>query len=215
VASSSFLHEEPWLAFNMIQTCIDYERIYEAVVADYGRVPPKPVVMAEGGYEGVEFGRLQTAHEIRKQAYWTQLAGGYHVYGHNDAWTAPERWRDWINAPGAQDLLRFREIMTAIDGWWTLVPDPDLIVTGAGGGDKLIVAARSADGWWILAYLGEPATVTLRLTDTAARSGYRVQVINPATGERMPAQDTAAQAQHTVSTPPGWEDALVLIEARP
>ncbi len=215
VASSSFLHEEPWLAFNMIQTCIDYERICEAVMADYNRVPAKPVVMAEGGYEGLEFGKLQTAHEIRKQAYWSQLAGGYHVYGHNDAWTAAERWRDWINAPGAQDLHRFREIITAIAGWWTLVPDPALIVAGAGSEDKLNVAARSADGRWILAYLSEPSTVTLRLTDAVARAGYRVQVINPATGERLPSRDIPTQAQHTVSTPAGWADALVLVEARP
>ena len=40
--------------------------------------------VAEMGYEGVEFGKLQTAHQIRQQAYWTQLAGGHHVYGHND-----------------------------------------------------------------------------------------------------------------------------------
>ncbi len=107
VASSSFMHTESWLAFNMIQTCIDYERIYDAVTADYNRSPVKPVIMAEGGYEGVEFGRLQTAYEIRQQAYWTQLAGGYHVYGHNDAWINPERWQDWIDAPGAQEPAAF------------------------------------------------------------------------------------------------------------
>ena len=79
VASSSFIHDEAWLAFNMIQTCTRYEQIPEAVAADYGRKPVKPVVMAEGGYEGLEFRRLQTAHHIRKQAYWSQLAGGHHI----------------------------------------------------------------------------------------------------------------------------------------
>ncbi|MGC9349304.1 MAG: hypothetical protein ACP5JG_14275, partial [Anaerolineae bacterium] len=153
------------------------------------------------------------AYEIRKQAYWTQLAGGYHVYGHNDAWTAPERWREWIDAPGSHHLCRFREIITAIDGWWTLEPDPALIVEGAGGGNTLNVAARAADGNWILAYVSEPATVKLRLTEPAARSGYRVQVIQPATGERLPPQAHPAQTQHTISTPSGWDDALVLFEA--
>jgi len=94
------------------------------------------------------------------------------------------------------------------------VPDPALIVSGAGSEDKLNVAARSADGQWILAYMSEPATITLRLTDTVARSGYRVQSINPATGERLPFRDYPTRAQHAVSTPSGWEDALVLVEAR-
>ncbi|MCK4276385.1 MAG: DUF4038 domain-containing protein, partial [Phycisphaerae bacterium] len=104
VASSSFLHSEPWLAFNMIQTCTAYEKIYDAVIADYCRTPVKPVVMAEGGYEGMEFDKLQTPHDIRKQAYWTQLAGGYHVYGCNEAWTSPASWERWLEAPGAGQL---------------------------------------------------------------------------------------------------------------
>jgi hypothetical protein len=214
VASSSFLHEEPWLAFNMIQTCVTYERIYDSVMADYNRLPAKPVVMAEGGYEGLEFGRLQTSLEIRQQAYWTQLAGGYHVYGHNDAWTSPDRWQDWLNAPGSQDLHRFQVILTSIDDWWTLIPDPDLIIKGAGEGNQLNVAARSADNRWILAYLSEPATVTLRLTDAIARAGYTVQMIKPASGEWLPPQVHPTQAQHTLTTPSGWEDALVLVTAR-
>lgn len=214
VASSSFLHDEPWLAFNMIQTCTRYERIYETVLEDYNRVPTKPVVMAEGGYEGVEFGRRQTAYEIRKQAYWTQLAGGHHVYGHNDAWTAPERWRDWIDAPGSHDLRHFKEIITGIDGWWRLVPDPTLITEGQGQSDRLNVAVRSADGDRMLTYLSAPARVKLRLTEAIADRGFRVQMIDPATGERPPAEVYTAQATLTVSTPAGWEDALILIETR-
>jgi|GEM_PF-5197968 hypothetical protein len=63
-ASSSFIHDESWLAFNAIQTCIDYDLVYKMVSEDYARKPAKPVVMAEGGYEGVEFGKLQTPLEI-------------------------------------------------------------------------------------------------------------------------------------------------------
>jgi hypothetical protein len=170
--------------------------------------------MAEGGYEGVEFGRRQTAYEIRKQAYWTQLAGGHHVYGHNDAWTAPERWRDWIDAPGSHDLRHFKEIITGIDGWWRLVPDPTLITEGQGQSDRLNVAVRSADGDRMLTYLSAPARVKLRLTEAIADRGFRVQMIDPATGERPPAEVYTAQATLTVSTPAGWEDALILIETR-
>ncbi|TFG73070.1 MAG: DUF4038 domain-containing protein [Anaerolineales bacterium] len=215
VASSSFMHTEPWLAFNMIQTCIDYEQIYDTVTADYNRIPVKPVIMAEGGYEGVEFGRLQTAYEIRQQAYWTQFAGGYHVYGHNDAWINPERWQEWIDAPGAQDMQRFREIITAIDDWWDFVPDPCLIMAEASSEGQPTVAGRATDGRWILAYLSEPGTVTLRLTDAVSGSRYRVEVINPATGEKLPAMEYFPQVAHTVTTPVGWQDTLIYIEASP
>ncbi len=96
--SSSFMHDQPWLSFNMLQTCIDIEQIHAMTSADYAYTPIKPAVMAEGGYEGVEFNRPITPLDIRRQAYWTYLAGGHHIYGHNDNWTAPGKWRDWIDA---------------------------------------------------------------------------------------------------------------------
>ncbi len=212
VASSSFLHDEPWLAFNMIQTCIEYDRIIEAVSADYQRTPPKPVVMAEGGYEGVEFGKLQEVHHIRKQAYWTQLAGGHHVYGHNDAWTAPLNWPAWIDAPGACHLRVFKDIFTSLPGWWHLVPDSSIIVSGAGRGYPLNVAARSAGGDWLVAYLSEPSTVSIRLEGiTAGRLG-KAHWIDPRTGDRLPAGEYPVGLTPSFTTPAGWEDALLFLE---
>ena len=105
--------------------------------------------------------------------------------------------------------------MTSIDRWWTLTPDPTLIVDGCGSGDRLNVAARSADRRWILAYLSEAGTSTLRLTDAIACDSYQVQAINPATGERSSLTARPAETRVTIAAPSGWEDALVLIEARP
>jgi hypothetical protein len=213
VASSSFMHDEPWLAFNMIQTCMDYDRIYEAVTADYRRIPVKPVIMAEGAYEGVEFNRLQTAHHIRKQAYWTQLAGGYHVYGHNDAWVSPLRWDAWLDAPGSAHLKIFKDIITSCPGWWEMVPDPSLLASGAGSGFALNVAARSAAGHWILAYLSEPSTVAIRTATITAGKRARAQWIDPRSGARTPAGTIATSSVHSFTCPAGWEDSLALIEA--
>jgi hypothetical protein len=213
VASSSFMHDEPWLAFNMIQTCIDYDKIAEAVTADYTRTQVKPVVMAEGGYEGLEFGKTQTAHDIRKQAYWTHLAGGFHVYGHNDNWQAPLRWEEWIDAPGAQHLRVFRDVVTSVPHWWNLIPDPSLLVSGAGSGYSLNMAARSAVGDWVLAYLSEPSTVTLRLDALAGRT-IRAHWIDPTTGARTPAGTVATTGPASFTSPPGWEeDAILLVGA--
>lgn len=211
VASSSFIHDEAWLAFNMIQTCIDYDRICEAVTADYQRVPIKPVVMAEGGYEGVEFGKLQTSHAIRKQAYWTQLAGGYHVYGHNDCWKSPLTWEQWIGAPGARHLQVFKEVITSCAGWWNLVPDQSLFASSAGSGYALNIAGHSAAGDWLLAYLSEPSSVSIRLDAITAGGQARATWIDPTSGDRRPAGVLAKEAQ-SFASPQGWEDALLLVE---
>jgi len=208
VASSSFMHEEPWLAFNMIQTCIDYDRIVEAVTADRSRTPAKPVIMAEGGYEGVEFGKTQTALEIRQQAWWTQLAGGYHVYGHNDAWQAPHDWQKWVDSPGSRDLKVFRNVMTSLPEWWDLVPDQSLLVSGAGSGFSLNAAARSASSRWAIIYLSGPSTVALRPGLLGPGRTVRASWINPSTGARTPAGSSSS-----FTTPSGWSDAVLVLEA--
>lgn len=85
--SSSFIHSESWLAFNQIQTWKDVTLIYPMVTNDYNLKPVKPVVMAEGAYEeGSEYGFEVTPLWIRRQAYYSYLAGGHHSYGHNDSW---------------------------------------------------------------------------------------------------------------------------------
>ena len=213
VASSSFIHDEKWLAFNMIQTCIMYDKIYETVTEDYMREPVKPVVMAEGGYEGVEFGKLQTPHDIRKQAYWTQLAGGHHVYGHNDNWIKPRAWKEWIDSPGSGFLKVFREIITSCDGWWDMIPDQTIFIKGQGEGFALNTAARSQNGDWILAYLSEPSTVTLRLDDIKSGSGVNAYWIDPKSGDRKPAGVYSVDDTPSFTTPEGWEDAVLYFSA--
>ena len=213
VASSSFMHDEDWLAFNMIQTCTRYEQIFEAVTSDYGRTPVKPVVMAEGGYEGLEFGKLQTPHEIRKQAYWTQLAGGYHVYGHNESWQKPRDTDQWLDAPGAQHLRVFRDVITGVDAWWSMVPDQSIFVSDPGSETRLNVAGRDAGGRWILAYLSEPGTVSLRLSTIAASCTVQACWIDPSNGSRRSAGVFSSGDTPSFTSPEGWADAVLYVEA--
>lgn len=214
VASSSFIHGEDWLAFNMIQTCTKYEQIHETVAADYGRTPVKPVVMAEGGYEGVEFSKTQTAYEIRQQAYWTQLAGGHHVYGHNDAWSKPMDWEQWLDSPGTTSLRVFREIVTSCEAWWDLVPDQSLFIEGVGSGNQLNVAARSGLGRWVLVYLSRPCTVSISLDAITASDQVNGWWLDPANGNREPAGTWAARGRPSFKTPADRTDALLFLEAR-
>jgi hypothetical protein len=211
--SSSFIHAEPWLDFNMIQPCVSYELIPGMVRYDYSLDPPKPTVMAEGGYEGEEFGRVQGPLEIRKQAYWSHLAGGHHTYGHNDSWSHPEEWRSWVDSPGAGQMGVYRRVLTSLERWWEWVPDDTLITEGAGEGLYQNLAARSANGDWLLAYLCGSAPVTLRTDGLAGETGSAVW-IDPATGGETPIGEVPASGAHPFTLHREWEDGLLLIRSK-
>lgn len=205
VASSSFLHDEPWLAFNMIQTCLRLDAVAEAVRHDYELVPPKPVFLAEGGYEGLEFGRLHTPLHMRQQAWWTWLAGGWVVYGHNDCWADPTAWRRWLDAPGAHHTARMRAIASAVPRWWERVPAAELLAA-----EGTPAAAHDSERRWLMAYAS--ADATLRLTPLAA-STAEVSAIDPANGGRLALGRHPVAAPLAVRLPAGWEDMVLLAEA--
>ncbi len=212
VASSSFMHAEPWLAFNMIQTCIDYEKIVETVSADYHLTPVKPVVMAEGGYEGVEFERLQTEYEIRQQAYWSQLAGGYHVYGHNDSWQHPQKWKEWIGAPGAENMHVFRKVITSLPEWWQAVPDQSVIQQSQESGSGINTAFRADDWSWVMIYLSHPCRFSLNLPVKGNFQRIKAAWIDPRDGGRTTMVMELGEEYRNFTTPADWQDSLFLLE---
>ena len=87
-SSAQFFHGEDWLDFNMIETWTEWAKIYPAVVADGLRAPRKPVVLGEGAYEdGPEYPQGPISPLlVRRQAWWTAMAGGFHTYGQNQMW---------------------------------------------------------------------------------------------------------------------------------
>ena len=98
--SSSFINEEPWLDFNSMQVWNAVEKIYPMLTADYALQPVKPTLMAEGAYEaGEEYGFAVTPLWVRRQAYYSYLAGGHHTYGHNDSWRILPTWKQSLDAP--------------------------------------------------------------------------------------------------------------------
>lgn len=215
VISSSVAHAEPWLAFNCIQTFTSADRIFDAVSVDFARRPPKPVVMAEGAYEaGSEYAFPITPLVIRQQAYWTYLAGGHHSYGHNTNWRVLPTWQADLDAPGAMQMAVLREIFTRRD-WWNLLPDPSIFVSGAGEGMARNAAARAQTGGWLLAYLGSPAQVSIRLDLITTSGKARAAWIDPRSGMVETIGTYPAAGIREFTCPPGWEDALLLIEAAP
>ncbi len=157
--SSSFIHGERWLDFDSMQTWKQVELIYPFVTKDYNLKPVKPVLMAEGAYErGSEYGFDVTPLWIRRQAYYSFLAGAHHTYGHNDSWRVLPTWKQALDAPGATQLGILKKVFEDRKEWWNLVPDQDVFASGGNtSGQILNLAARHKDGRWIIAYQGGKA----------------------------------------------------------
>jgi hypothetical protein len=240
-ASSSFIHSEGWLDFNSIQTWKDVDLIYPMVTADYNLQPVKPVVMAEGVYEGgVEYGFEVTPLWIRRQAYYTYLAGGHHSYGHRtytylarghhshrhkDSYSgrALPTLKDALDAPGAIQMGILKRILLDQKEWWNLVPDQSVFTDCGNIGSPtarkekknriMNVAACSATGEWVLAYLGSSITVTIEMGKISAGNMVKASWINPTTGARTAIGSFTNTGTRSFVTPGGWEDAVLLLEA--
>ena len=124
--------------------------------------------MAEGAYEhGSEYGFDVTPLWIRRQAYYSYLAGAHHTYGHNDSWRVLPTWKQALDAPGATQLGLLKKIFLDRKEWWQLVPDQAILASGGNtNGQILNLAARHKDGRWIMVYLGSKAIVFHRHEQT-------------------------------------------------
>ena len=213
--SSSFIHEDVWLGFNSMQTWNRVELIYPMATKDYNLTSAKPVLMAEGAYEqGSEYGFDVSPLWIRRQAYYSYLAGGHHTYGHNDSWRVLPTWRQALDAPGATQLGFLRRIFLDRKEWWHLVPDQDIFALGGiTSGKVLNLAARHRGGEWAMVYLARPGTVLIRMSKASAGNTVDAAWIDPRTGHRVPAGRFANTGTQSFSAPEGWEDAVLILQA--
>ncbi len=210
-ASSSFIHSEGWMACNMIQTWAYYDRICEMVTTDYNLTPTKPALMVEGAYEaGTEYGFPVTPLMVRRQAYWSYLAGGYHSYGHNDIWRVLPTWKSALDAPGASQMGVLRKVFTGLQ-WWKLVPDQSILADQSS--ENLGTAARSSCGDWVMVYLSEAAAVSIDMSKATAISKVEASWVDPVTGAQTGIGIFPNTGIQTFSPPAGWEDAILLLVA--
>jgi len=213
--SSSFIHDEKWLDFDSMQTWSRVDLIYPFVTKDYNLKPVKPVLMAEGAYEhGSEYGFDVSPLWIRRQAYYSYLAGAHHTYGHNDSWRVLPTWKQALDAPGAAQMGILKKVFLDRKEWWYLVPDQSIFASGGQTEGKVLnLAARHKDGQWIMAYLGSKSTVSIKMAKITAGNKVNVFWIDPATGKSVPIGSFANTGVRSFSTPDEWEDALLIFEA--
>ena len=212
---AGFLHEEAWLDFSVMQTWKWVEAIYPMVTLEYNLKPVKPVLMGEGAYEqGSEYGFEVTPLWVRRQAYYSYLAGAHHAYGHNDSWRVLPTWKQALDAPGATQLGILKKIFLDRKEWWYLVPDQTVFASGGTtNGQVLNLAARHKDGRWVMVYLGSKASFSINLSKLTAGNAVKAFWIDPRTGESVAAGRFTNAGVNSFSTPDGWEDALLILEA--
>lgn len=204
--SSTWLHQSPWLDFNMMQTghTAPSFPVYDWVLNDYSLFPVKPVINGEPAYEDLPIhfsavnGRYDD-YEVRKQAYWSVFAGAFgHTYGNNNVWqmnkeegegwvSANKIWIESLQAPGSGQMRHLRSLMESRP-FLERIPDQDLLLrySHPHASDHLQVTRDGSIGkknaTYMMAYLPYYRDVYLNTTVIASDS-LKIWWYCPATGE--------------------------------
>jgi hypothetical protein len=175
--SAQYVHDEPWLDFNMRQNGhgVEFTGHYDQTRVDYDRSPIKPVIDAEPIYEGhpISFNAKEKGHsiaaDVRRPLYWDLFSGACgHTYGHHSVWQmyAPGRqpvnnplmpWTQAIDEPGAGQMLHARRLLESRP-FLTRIPDDSILVPAdvptsvPGAGTRRFAATRDADGTYAMVY---------------------------------------------------------------
>ncbi len=223
-SSSTWFHGDAWLDFNGFQTYDSPKRINPMATADYARTPPKPTVLLEPEYEYDDqpAWMYTTPAFNRRQAYWAFLSGtaGY-TYGCGPIFRAQPAWQAALNWPGAAHMIQFKSIVSSND-WWRFAPDQTIVTNGVSNNDLLITAGKSSSGGRFLVYVPVlpnpsntvvPRNITVDMAKVTAASVCLAKWIYPANGAPVILGTFPNSGTRTFTTPAGWEDALLVVEA--
>ena len=194
VSSSKYVHDEPWLDFNMLQTGHGALNIdtYSYIKSDYDKLPVKPVLDGEPRYEdhGISF-KPENGYfddfDVRQAAWWAVLAGGFgHTYGHHSIWSMCTEtasyfimnWKDALMRPGATHMKHIKALIESRP-FFERIPDLELLAENYQGASHL-QACRGKSYVFIYSPCGLKIRVNMgRIT------GKKVKVswYNPRSGE--------------------------------
>lgn len=241
-SSSFWFQDAPWLDFNSIQSGHFIRTTnFRLIAADYAKVPVKPTVDMEPGYENITDRLVRNdpkaprieAPDVRRAAYLGALAGdaGF-TYGCGEVyefwspgsgaplpgWAAGLPWKQSLKLPGSfqvqyvRRLIESRPMLRREPDQGLLASDPDLPVL------RRVEAMRGSDGSYAFVYsaAGEPFRVHLEML-----SGKRLDAwwYDPRTGSarRLETGEPLAPSGVREFTPPssgeGQDWVLVLDDA--
>jgi hypothetical protein len=159
-----------WLSFN---TTYSYEIVHQKLFEDYNRNPAWPTILLETSYEG-EHNASEV--QIRRQAYWSVLCGGFgHVFGNNPVWhfngptlfPIDTTWQQAMDLAGSVGMMHWGRLFRSRP-WYELVPDQKHeVVTGGLGefrGLDYLAAGRTPDGKTAIAYMPTRRSITVDMS---------------------------------------------------
>jgi hypothetical protein len=234
-SSSIFLHAEPWLGVNGMQSGHGGGHdvpVWNWIARDWALSPAKPTLDLEPNYEDHPFNpwpRWDPStgyfrdHDVRKQTYRSVFAGGCGVsYGHHSVWqfAGPRREvinhaeRDWIDAlwrPAGREMQFLRALVESRP-FFSRIPDQGLIVGDPGAGGFHIQATRDAQGTYAFVYFPiSDLPATLDLTRLSARR-IRAWWFDPRTGVGHLIGEWDGGAPATIRSPPYGPDWVLVLD---
>lgn len=201
-STSQFLHAEPWLDLNAIQSGHGGGHdspVWEWISLDRQLRPIKPTFDAEPNYEDHPVNpwpKWDPAsgyfddYDVRKQIYRSIFAGACGViYGHHSVWqfaselfeptlTVRMPWREALRRPGAEQIRHLSMLLQTLK-IHDLRPDQDVISSEAGSGPRHIRVLRSADR--ILIYVPDRSNVEINRGHIGWNS-FEITQVDPTSG---------------------------------
>jgi hypothetical protein len=222
--SSEWLHDEPWLDFNTIQSghhLVNGDN-YRLLAADYTRQPTKPCMDAESAYEDhpinwkpEELGYFSSV-EVRRPSYWGVFAGGHGLtYGHHAVWQmlaegrnpvgfGRGNWKDALDFPVAGQMRHLKALMLSRP-YLSRIPDQSLILSEVGDGDRHLQATRDENGTYAMVYFPGPVSAEIDLRGLTGEA-ISARWFDVRTGDFGAKENLVATDSHTF-TPPSTDEA--------
>lgn len=206
--SSVYLHNQPWMDFNMIQSGhaeLD-QPVWKNVLRDWNLQPTKPVLDAEPNYEDHPINPWNnwtpkrgyfTAYDVRKQIYRSVFSGACGVtYGHHSIWQfygpGTEKlnypfgyWYDVLDRPGAFQAGYLKKLIESRP-YLQRVPDTSIIIKGQGTKADYITAFRDGTGRYMMIYIPVGKEIVLNIRFIASKK-IITWWFNPKTGRAQSA----------------------------
>jgi hypothetical protein len=198
----------PWLD---VSNTYAYQIIQTRLLEEYNRKPVMPFFMIESIYEGEH---NSSEVQIRRQAYWTILSGGFgNVFGNRPIWLFDPGWQAALDGPGSVGMMYWGKLFRSRP-WFDLVPDQDHKVVTEGLGEfwgfDYLGAAQTSDGSTLIAYMPTARMITVDMTKLP-KGQTKAWWFDPRTGHASLAGTYPAEGERQF-TPPGQGDWVLVLD---
>lgn len=235
-SSSAWVHDEPWLDMNMIQSGHGSGHdtpVWEKVEHDYNLQPVKPTLDGEPNYEDHPVNPWPTwdpangyfrDDDVRKQCYRSVFAGACGVtYGHHSVWQMydpaiqkplnhPDRsWQEAIERPAAAQMQYLRALMESRP-YLSRIPDQSLILSANGQRGDHMRATRDSEGSYAFIYLPKTRPVEVRL-DALKGQQVKAQWYDPRSGKWSEIGVFPVHQPQTFTPPQKGPDWVLVLDA--